>query len=73
MVPVVAVVPESAMEILKPIVDEIVERLDRAWTTAPNNGHAINMRLNGWTTEMIAWGQILTAASEVELEIVVKS
>ena len=71
LIPVVVLMSEETIDRLRPLIDEVMAAIidahvgDDRWHFA--------MRLNGWDIEMMAWGLILRAASEVEMELVVST
>lgn len=60
MTPVIAVVDDETMTRVRPLLNELVARLEPLPDFA---------RRNGWTAESLAWGLLVAAASRCDLEL----
>ena len=66
--PIVALVTDETLTKLKPVVDDCAARLDVSFAGASDKS-LLTMRLNGWDTSMMAWGLVLRAIAEADLDV----
>ena len=64
--PVVALVPDEAMTKLAPL----VEQLAADWRETMVNSNVLDtMRMNGWTSDAIAWGLLIAATADLDWSV----
>lgn len=69
LVPVIALVDEQTLDRLAPLIADLSARWAAGNDEASEAWRAVQLA-NGWTPESIAWGLVIAAASQQDLEIV---